>query len=72
VTGEVQRVVLDWSSRGIPARVGALAPCQHCGRKALLRHPDNGRPCHKVCEELHLGRVASAHGRPQGVDGEAA
>lgn len=56
------RVVLDWSGRdGAPlATVGEPAPCVHCGRPALLRHPDTGRPCHKTCEEARLtGRGAN-------------
>jgi hypothetical protein len=45
--------VLDWSGRadGLPATVGPLAPCQRCGRSALLRHPLTGKSCHKVCAE---------------------
>ncbi len=48
--------VLDWSGRdGAPlATVGPLAPCQHCGKPALLRHPATDRPCHKTCAEKAL------------------
>ncbi|GKQ37192.1 hypothetical protein [Streptomyces sp. A012304] len=38
---------LDWSR----AIVGDPAPCVVCGRPALLRHPETGRPHHKVCSE---------------------
>lgn len=38
---------LDWSR----AIVGDPAPCVACGRPALLRHPETGRPHHKVCAE---------------------
>lgn len=50
-------ILLDWSGSGpgVPkARVGALAPCKHCGDDALLRHPVTGEPCHKMCEEAVL------------------
>jgi len=48
--------VLDWSGRASAplATVGPLAPCAHCRRDALLRHPVTGEPCHKVCEETHI------------------
>jgi hypothetical protein len=38
---------LDWSR----AIVGDPARCVACGRPALLRHPETGRPHHKVCSE---------------------
>ncbi len=38
---------LDWSR----AIVGDPARCVTCGRPALLRHPETGRPQHKVCSE---------------------
>lgn len=38
---------LDWSR----AIVGDPAPCVVCRRPALLRHPETGRPHHKVCAE---------------------
>lgn len=38
---------LDWSR----ATIGDPAPCTACGRPALLRHPETGRPHHKVCAE---------------------
>ena len=60
---------LDWSGRdGAPlATVGELAACFHCRRPTLLRHPDTGQPCHKVCEEAHLNRTDS--GRSSTLDG---
>jgi hypothetical protein len=64
---------LDWSSHGPagPAGVGALAPCVHCGRPALLRHPTTGRPCHKTCAErqpaLPAGRAGAAATLPDGL-----
>ncbi|MGW3144883.1 hypothetical protein ACWDG1_09410 [Streptomyces sp. NPDC001177] len=39
--------LLDWRH----AKVGDLAPCVLCGRPALMRDPDTGRPTHKVCAE---------------------
>ncbi len=64
--------VLDWSGRnGAPlATVGNtgnlkrdLKPCIHCGEPALLRHPVSKLPCHKICEEARIDRVAGG-GRP--------
>jgi hypothetical protein len=60
-------IVLDWSGRNgePPATVGPPAPCRHCGRRALLRHPYTGEPCHKVCAEWALddaSRMADAGG----------
>ena len=49
MTGQ-KRIVLDWRH----AAVGPLAPCVLCGRPSLLRSPDKGVPCHKMCaEEWH-------------------
>lgn len=56
-----RRTVLDWSGseRGVPrATVGRLEPCKHCGQLALLRHPATGEPCHKICEEDAIDRLA--------------
>lgn len=36
----------DWFT----ARLSDPAPCVVCGEPALLRHPDTGKPQHKVCE----------------------
>lgn len=38
---------LDWSN----ASVGDPQPCVLCGRPALMRSPEKGVPCHKVCAE---------------------
>lgn len=38
---------LDWTR----AKVGDPKPCMHCGRPALLRHPQTGLPCHKICDD---------------------
>ncbi|MEU2300542.1 hypothetical protein ABZ584_24420 [Streptomyces antibioticus] len=38
---------LDWSR----AIVGDPLPCIACRRPAILRHPETGRPHHKVCDE---------------------
>ncbi|MFF9036429.1 hypothetical protein ACF090_13265 [Streptomyces sp. NPDC014892] len=45
--GEVVPRPPDWSR----AKVGNPAPCISCGRPALLRHPDTGRPHHRNCDE---------------------
>lgn len=37
----------DWSR----AEIGDPLPCVRCSRPALLRHPETGRPYHKVCSE---------------------
>jgi hypothetical protein len=52
---------LDWSGlNGAPkATIGPLAPCQHCGRPALIRHPDTKVPCHKICAERVLDEQAA-------------
>lgn len=42
---------LDWSR----AIIGDPAPCVACGRPALLRHPETGRPHHKVCADRAAG-----------------
>lgn len=39
--------ILDWSR----AIVGDPLPCVACRRPAILRHPETGRPHHKVCDE---------------------
>ncbi len=58
-------ILLDWSSRGPDgaARIGPAAPCIHCGRGALLRHPVTGRPCHKVCAEAATEACPPGTGR---------
>ncbi|MFF8482381.1 hypothetical protein [Streptomyces antibioticus] len=40
-------LLLDWRH----ATVGDPKPCVLCGRPALMRDPDTGRPTHKVCAE---------------------
>lgn len=37
----------DWRR----AAVRDPQPCTICDRPALLRHPDTGVPCHKVCSD---------------------
>lgn len=56
--------LLDWSGRkGAPlATVGDLRPCIHCKEPALLRHPVSKLPCHKICEEARIDRVAAEAG----------
>jgi hypothetical protein len=41
------RKMLDWRT----ATVADPEPCVICGKPALLRSPDKGRPCHKTCAE---------------------
>lgn len=45
--------LLDWRR----AAVRDPQPCVICGQPAILRHPVNGRPCHKCC---HDDRVRQA------------
>ncbi len=63
------RVVLDWSGLDgeEPARLGPLAPCQHCGQPALLRHPVTRRPCHKICAEAAINARRSSRTRGGGA-----
>lgn len=49
--------LLDWRH----ARVADPQPCYICTRPALLRHPVNQRPCHKVCHD-DRARKALAEG----------
>jgi hypothetical protein len=43
---------LDWSKSWAG---GETRPCQHYGQPTFLRHPGNGRPSHKVCDDAqHL------------------
>ncbi|WP_157420404.1 hypothetical protein [Actinomadura kijaniata] len=44
---------LDWAKAN-PAKVGDPRPCVDCGRPALLRDPDTGKPRHKTCAEKAL------------------
>ncbi len=57
-------IVLDWSGNdGSPrATVGDLKPCILCGGLAMLRHPVSKLPCHKICEEARLDKVATEAG----------
>ncbi len=57
-------MILDWTGMdGAPrAGVGDLKPCILCGGLALLRHPVSKLPCHKICEEARLDRVAAEAG----------
>lgn len=41
------------------AKVADPAPCVHCGQPAILRHPDTGLPCHKVCDDASHGPTTS-------------
>jgi hypothetical protein len=52
--------VLDWSGRNSAplATVGPLAPCRHCRRLALLRHPVTKEPCHKACAERAIDNTS--------------
>jgi hypothetical protein len=53
----------DWSH----ARVADPAPCRLCGRPALLRHPANDSPCHKVCaDRAATGAPAERHAPAKG------
>ncbi len=62
--------ILDWSGNNGPrATVGNtgdlsrdLQPCVLCRRPALLRHPVTNLPCHKICEEARLDKVAAEAG----------
>lgn len=60
-------VVLDWSGiNGAPrATVGPLAPCELCGKPALLRHPETRKPCHKICAEKAIEAEARAANPPR-------
>lgn len=39
---------LNWRSATV---ADTPKPCVLCGRPALLRSPDKGVPCHKVCAD---------------------
>ena len=41
------------------AKVADPAPCVLCGQPAILRHPDTGLPCHKVCDDASHGPTTS-------------
>jgi hypothetical protein len=47
-------VRLDWSR----AAVRDPQPCIICGQPAILRHPVNQRPCHKVCHDQRADQAA--------------
>lgn len=47
MTGQSTPPQIDWGR----ATVGDPEPCIACGRPALMRHPETGRPHHKVCAE---------------------
>jgi hypothetical protein len=38
---------LNWTR----AAGGDPRPCIICDQPAIMRHPVNGRPCHKVCHD---------------------
>jgi hypothetical protein len=50
---------LDWSH----AAVGDPRPCGLCERNAILRHPQTGRPCHKVCSDTQRLKLIKQAGR---------
>jgi hypothetical protein len=43
--------VLDWKQH----KVGPLAACRICRKKALMRD-EYGKPCHKRCAELEASK----------------
>lgn len=47
-------VFLDWGGEHRAQVADRPAACLLCGRKALLRDPFDGKPCHKACVEATL------------------
>lgn len=53
-------MMLDWGNRfktSTPAAVDfKRKPCYICRKGTWLRHPESGKPCHKVCAENRINR----------------
>jgi hypothetical protein len=54
---------LDWSH----APVRDAQPCVLCGTNAIMRHPQTGRPCHKVCSDARRQQLVDRAARTAGT-----